>query len=370
MILQEDDSIKDSQEFLKHPLAIPDDLRLVSMVQLGVIKEHLHKELSQAASSETSETPDASGTSNPPDDVYSILKKHRGKFDQWNSRWDAEFDKRGEEYPDSQFQKQSLEVQRMFAELFHNAAALRGIRGQEAVTDMPEEQRQLALRSIDLAKRGLEKCLRSPNYRNGLRYAVHFTHVSATFAGSFLIRLARLFPDNVDLRKVMLDVEELILALSSIPATRYARTLRHMLDRARNRNVFPARSHSDPVDSSAGPPSAQNGDHLIPLQPDGLPIPNVAYQQSVETEGGNHPVHHQQAPTHMMPTNGMPPPYGEPVFDSQVTGGPAIGYDQSFEAATWNFQDLGDIALTQYGLEPFFIPPWDTESHRNIPQIW
>jgi len=143
------------------------------MVQLGVIKEHLHKELEKA---ESSQTPGASGASNPPDDVYSILKKHRGKFDQWTGRWDAEFDKRGEEYPDSQFQKQSLEVQRMFAELFHNAAALRGIRGQEAVTDMPEEQRQLALRSIDLAKRGLEKCLRSPNYRSGLRYGTfHFS---------------------------------------------------------------------------------------------------------------------------------------------------------------------------------------------------
>ena len=169
-------------------LAIPDDLRLVSMVQLGVIKEHLHKELSQAASSETSGTPDASGTSNPPDDVYSILKKHRGKFDQWTSRWDAEFAKRGEEYPDSQFQRQSLEVQRMFAELFHNATALRGIRGQENVTDMPDEQRQLAIRSIDLAKRGLEKCLRSPNYRNGLRYGTF--HFSAPLSSRVDIQVA------------------------------------------------------------------------------------------------------------------------------------------------------------------------------------
>jgi hypothetical protein len=178
------------------------------MVQLGMIKERLHKSLSQSSL----------GASPTPPDVYAILENHRGEFDNWTSRWDAEFVKRGDEYPDCEFQRQSLEVQRMFAELFHNATALRGVRGAEDVEEMPEEQRLLALRSINLAKRGLETCLRSPNYRNGLKYgavrfppppspfsscidkivltllllAVHFTHVSATFAGSFLIRLARL----------------------------------------------------------------------------------------------------------------------------------------------------------------------------------
>ena len=108
-----------------------------------------------------------------------------------------------------------------------------------------------------------------------------------------------------------------------------------MLDRARQRKVLPARSHpGGPVDGSgsAGPPPGQTGDHLMPPQPDGLPISSAAYQQSAETDGGNHPMHHQQAPTHIMPASGMPPPYGEAVFDTQVTGGPALGYDQSFEA--------------------------------------
>jgi hypothetical protein len=82
-------------------------------------------------------------------------------------------------------------------------------------------------------------------------------------------------PDNVDLRKVVLDVEELILALSSsmcpgravvaymlmtvvmqtlsVPATGYARTLKLMLTRARQRNILPARSH--PGGLAEGPDS-------------------------------------------------------------------------------------------------------------------
>lgn len=135
------------------------------MVQLGVIKEHLHKDLAQVSS----DTPSA---------VFTVLEGHRDRFDDWTSKWDAEFVKRGDEYPDCEFQRQSLEVQRMFAELFHNATALRGIRGPEDVGTVCEEERLLAVRSIDLAKRGLETCLRSPNYRNGLKYGVYSSALS------------------------------------------------------------------------------------------------------------------------------------------------------------------------------------------------
>lgn len=141
-------------------LTVPDDLRLVSMVQLGIIKERLHKAVSQSS-------PD--GTPTPPD-VYAILRSYRREFDNWTAFWDAEFVKNAKNYVDCEFQRQSLEVQRMFAELFHNATALRGIRGPEDVLEMPEEERTLAILSIDLAKKGLERCLRSPNYRNGLRF--------------------------------------------------------------------------------------------------------------------------------------------------------------------------------------------------------
>jgi hypothetical protein len=49
---------------------------------------------------------------------------------------------------------------------------------------MPEEQRILALRSIDLAKRGLGTCLRSPNYKSGLKYgALAFSTLFFSCAG-------------------------------------------------------------------------------------------------------------------------------------------------------------------------------------------
>ena len=156
-------------------LAIPDDLRLVSLVQLGTLNERVHKALAQSISP-------------TPQDVCAILESYQGSYDDWTGRWDAEFVKRGDEYPDCGFQRQSLEVQRMFAELFHNAVALRGICGPVDVADMPEEQRRLALRSIDLASRGLETCLRSPDYRDNLKYgALPFSGYVGEVALTFLI---------------------------------------------------------------------------------------------------------------------------------------------------------------------------------------
>lgn len=108
------------------------------------------------------------------------------------------------------FYRQSLQMQHVHAELFHNATALRGIDGPDDVQNMPPVQKQLALRSIQIARQGLDITVNSPAYREGMKYgksddtptklhvvtftivAVHYTHATATFAASFLLRLARL----------------------------------------------------------------------------------------------------------------------------------------------------------------------------------
>jgi hypothetical protein len=103
-----------------------------------------------------------------------------------------------------------LHIQHLHAELFHNATALRGINGPEDVEKMPSNQRELARRSIKIAREGLDITVNSPSYREGMKYgappytttfsflftlsfvAVHYTHATATFTASFLLRLSRL----------------------------------------------------------------------------------------------------------------------------------------------------------------------------------
>jgi hypothetical protein len=112
-----------------------------------------------------------------------------------------------------------------------------------------------------------------------------------------------------------------------------------MLTRARQRNILPARSlPCGPVDGpdNGGPPAAQASEQLIPMQTDALPAANPIHPQSMETDGGDHTMHHQQA---QVPPSGPPPPYSGwrspsssiPAFEAQAAAH-AIGYEQqSFE---------------------------------------
>ena len=72
--------------------------------------------------------------------------------------------------PTLAFYRQSLQIQQLLSELFHNAYALRGIDGPEDVQHMYPFQRQLALDSLDIAQKCLTICVASSSYREGLKY--------------------------------------------------------------------------------------------------------------------------------------------------------------------------------------------------------
>lgn len=201
------------------------------------------------------------------------LKQANTDFDAWERYWDRVLGERfGKGRGD--FFRESLIIQRQYAELFVNSQLLRGIKEPTDVINMPDEKRALAIRAMRNAQRCIEICLRGENvsrfviygtdgkqYRNGLRYAVHYTHVCAAFAASFLIRIARLFPHELNLKRTAKDVDELANVLSegelykwirrdrppandSVPAGRYARSLRLILRRARKAKVIPAASRA------------------------------------------------------------------------------------------------------------------------------
>lgn len=123
------------------------------------------------------------------------------------------------------FYRESLQIQKEYAELFHNCAhlpslalpthtsswapsrpfllahavplsahvgtALRGVRDASDVRKMDPAQRDLAIRALRNAQACLETCLRGVNYREALKYAVHYTRSSL----SSLARRARAAAD-------------------------------------------------------------------------------------------------------------------------------------------------------------------------------
>lgn len=214
-ILKDDESIWQCRLLLQHPLAIEDDMRLVSTVELMAIRERVHNNLSPLFDRAV-------------DDItFNVLREADMEFRNWYATWDQAFSQKYEDAGEfcplflawpiieansgPAFYRQSLQIQHLHAELFHNATALRGIDGPEDVQKMPPAQRDLAIRSIQIGRQILDITVTSPAYREGMKYglyprctqdvtpnsldvlaAVHYTHATATFSASFLLRLSRL----------------------------------------------------------------------------------------------------------------------------------------------------------------------------------
>lgn len=177
-ILRDDESIWASRMLLQHPLAIEDDMRLCSTVELMAIRERIQNKLSLHG---------------PVDDrTFSVIQEADSEFRNWFSVWDNAFSQKYENAgkildcnPVSldrnrlmlslAFYRQSLQIQRHHAELFHNATALRGIDDPEDVQKMPTAQKALALTSLQIAQHALTLSVNSTSYRDGLKYGAQIT---------------------------------------------------------------------------------------------------------------------------------------------------------------------------------------------------
>jgi hypothetical protein len=72
-------------------------------------------------------------------------------------------------------------------------------------------------------------------YSAALRYAVHDSLTTCTFSGLFLLKIANLFPGEVELPSIISQVEQLAQLLTEVAAERYALTLRLMLANLRRK---------------------------------------------------------------------------------------------------------------------------------------
>lgn len=170
-VLKDDESIADCRYLLRHPLALDDDMRLVSTVELIRIRERVHNQLSPLE-----------GPVLPAHFEY--IQDAERHFDLWYKTWDHAFSMKWPDagtsasfvasvppsHPSPAFYRQSLQIQQIHAQLFHNATVLRGINGEEDVEKMPKAQRDLAIRSIQIARKGLDITVHSPSYREGMKY--------------------------------------------------------------------------------------------------------------------------------------------------------------------------------------------------------
>lgn len=338
-ILKDDESIWQCRLLLQHPLAIEDDMRLVSTVELMAIRERVNNNLSPLFDK-------------PVDDMtFNVLREADMEFRNWYGTWDQAF---SQKYEDAAFYRQSLQIQHLHAELYHNATALRGIDGPEDVQRMPPAQRELAIRSIRIGQQILEITVHSPAYREGMKYAVHYTHATATFSASFLLRLARLFPDQCDIEEVRSLVEHLAALLLEVPGKRYAFTLQLMLKRSRKRSASMSRS----------PGASRHRSHS-----------NASYApDTVLSQVNQHQIMSPTFDASFSHADAMNPMSAE--FNQHLAQyGPSIdhiwrGFDTTAneQLPVWlSDQTLGGVSVSQQGMEGLLMP---AEFVSTSTQIW
>ncbi|KAG8890381.1 hypothetical protein FRB98_008956 [Tulasnella sp. 332] len=217
VILRDETSVKHCRILLSHPMVSPTDVRLVSLVELIAQKTQIYETLSPFNGQVNNST-------------MALVRRANIALEKW---WEACDVLHRPMMDEEALMRKILSVELMFAKVWLVCVALRGV----AWDKMPFEQRELAFQAKEAASTCLATFLQSHEFRAALRYAVHDSLVTAAFSGLFLLKIANLFPGEVDIDGIMLQVEQLAQLFSEVAAERYALTLRLMLANLRRKIV-------------------------------------------------------------------------------------------------------------------------------------
>ncbi|KAG9050769.1 hypothetical protein FS837_002713 [Tulasnella sp. UAMH 9824] len=215
IILRDETSVRHCRLLLAHPMASPTDVRLVSLVELIAQKTQIYETLSPFNGQVTHST-------------LAFVRRANTALEQW---WEECDGLHRAAMDEDSLMRKILSGELMFAKVWLVCVALRGVSWDK----MPFEQRELAFQAKEAASNCLATFLQSPEYRAALRYAVHDSLVTAAFSGLFLLKIANLFPTEVDINAITLQVEQLAQLLSEVAAERYALTIRLMLANLRRK---------------------------------------------------------------------------------------------------------------------------------------
>ncbi|KZV73304.1 hypothetical protein PENSPDRAFT_574673 [Peniophora sp. CONT] len=215
IVLRDEASIRNCRILLSHPMASPTDVRLIALVELIMQKTQIYETVHPTHGQVNHAT-------------LSFIRRANVALDKW---WQDSDELHRQSMDEDSLLRKVLAGELHYAKLWLVCVALRDVSWDK----MPFEQRELAFQAKDAASNCLSTFLGSPDYRAALRYAVHDSLVTAAFSGLFLLKMANLFPTELDLGAITVQVEQLAQLLSEVAAERYALTLRIMLANLRRK---------------------------------------------------------------------------------------------------------------------------------------
>ncbi|KAF8658282.1 hypothetical protein AX16_002056 [Volvariella volvacea WC 439] len=238
IVLRDENSIRHCRILLNHPMASPTDVRLIALVELIAQKTQIYETLVSLNGQVNHNT-------------LAFIRRANVALDKW---WQEHDELHRQTMDENSLLRKVLAGELHYAKLWVVCVALRGV----AWDKMPFEQRELAFQAKDAASNCLSIFLTSSEYRAALRYAVHDSLVTAAFSGLFLLKMANLFPTELDLVAIAGQVEQLAQLLSDVAAERYALTLRIMLANLRRKVANLGLGISTPAPTMPPPQFAEN----------------------------------------------------------------------------------------------------------------
>ncbi|EPQ57029.1 hypothetical protein GLOTRDRAFT_120398 [Gloeophyllum trabeum ATCC 11539] len=269
IVLRDESSIRHCRILLSHPMASPTDVRLISQVELIAQKTQIYETLSPLNGQVNHST-------------LGFINRAIKALDKW---WQDCDELHRQTMDEESLLRKMLVCELHYAKLWLVCVALRGVSWDK----MPFEQRELAFQAKDAATNCLSTFLNSAAFRAALRYAVHDTLVTASFSGLFLLKMANLFPSELDLPAIVVQVEQLSQLLSDVAAERYALTLGIML--ANLRRKLGLTMGPPPPQSAVPPPAGAEGMFISSnyVDPTIMPQPFTMEELGFAWPAGNGP---------------------------------------------------------------------------------
>ncbi|GFZ43669.1 hypothetical protein JCM24511_01389 [Saitozyma sp. JCM 24511] len=338
------ETVKDGRLFLKHPLSIPTDSRLVNFCELQNWRAPMHHPFLIMPSS----------TSIP--NLDEKIRRANEGIDEWLEYWDQYYDRLG--LPKTHIMRESLITMSAGGLVYTNSLILNGVRSKRDIALLSEERHHFLTRGMKAAERIIATALRGRQYAAKFRYDINIA-----FVARFLIRMSSLIPEAANLRQVGRDVEQVAKILTNVPGFQFAQLLRGILRKARRKHVLPPASRApSPVRNAAPLPG------FTPSSASPSNFPPSATNSATGSDSlnfTNTTAGTAMAGTDSNLTSHLDFSYAEQLFnDSSATFGGGFNFDSNFDSNTIGptvgaGSGAADQAFTFDAWYPF--PPLETD---------
>ncbi|WOO78147.1 uncharacterized protein LOC62_01G001697 [Vanrija pseudolonga] len=210
--------------FLSHPLSNRDDSRCVTLCESFSIRQPINRALRQGVKGR------------PLDNLMSTALK---KLEEWERYWLDYYSSMG--LADDDFLVTELITIKNYAMMQVSVAFLSEVKSKRDIDLLPASRREVIVSAVRASARLLARAARGAE-NSKIRHGNRNVRLGLAHAARYLIRMASLIPESINLREAAKDVELLADQLGRFPDFYFSQFLHHVVVEARRKRQLPPAS--------------------------------------------------------------------------------------------------------------------------------